>query len=96
MVTTTLDNLQYFHLRLGPSGDLFQSLRVFLDEQELVRAFLLSTIGSLRRVVVNFPKALLTTPRSAASSSMVPSRSTASQVRSGARARESVCTCTGP
>jgi predicted DNA-binding protein with PD1-like motif len=62
MVTKTLDSLQYFHLRLGPGEDLFQSLRDFLDEQELERAFLLSTIGSLRRVVVNFPKALVDNP----------------------------------
>jgi predicted DNA-binding protein with PD1-like motif len=62
MVTTTLDNLQYFHLRLGPGEDLFRSLRDFLDEQGLARAFLLSTIGSLRRVVVNFPKALVDNP----------------------------------
>jgi predicted DNA-binding protein with PD1-like motif len=62
MVTTTLDNLRYFHLRLGPGEDLFQSLRGFLDEQGLARAFLLSTIGSLRRVVVNFPKALVDNP----------------------------------
>ena len=62
MVTTPLENLQYFHLRLGPGEDLFQSLRVFLDEQGLARAFLLSTIGSLRRVVVNFPKAVVDNP----------------------------------
>ena len=62
MVTTPLDNLQYFHLRLGPGEDLFQSLRDFLAEQGLARAFLLSTIGSLRRVVVNFPKALVDNP----------------------------------
>lgn len=62
MVTTPLDNLQHFHLRLGPGEDLFQSLRVFLDEQGLARAFLLSTIGSLCRVVVNFPKAVVDSP----------------------------------
>ena len=62
MVTTPLDNLQYYHLRLGPGEDLFQSLRDFVDEQGLTRAFLLSTIGSLRRVVVNFPKALVDNP----------------------------------
>jgi predicted DNA-binding protein with PD1-like motif len=62
MVTTTLDNLQYFHLRLRPGADLFQSLRIFLDEQGLARAFLLSTIGSLRRVVVNFSKAVVDNP----------------------------------
>ena len=62
MVTTPLENLQYFHLRLGPGEDLFKGLRVFLDEQGLARAFLLSTIGSLRRVVVNFPKALVDNP----------------------------------
>jgi predicted DNA-binding protein with PD1-like motif len=62
MVTTPLDNLQYFHLRLGPGDDLFRSLRLFLDEQGLARAFLLSTIGSLRRVVVNFPKAVADNP----------------------------------
>jgi len=62
MVTTPLENLQYFHVRLGPGEDLFQSLRDFLAEQGLARAFLLSTIGSLRRVVVNFPKALVDNP----------------------------------
>lgn len=62
MVTETLDNLLYFHLRLGPGEDLFESLRRFLDEQGLARAFLLSTIGSLRRVVVNYPKALVDNP----------------------------------
>ncbi|RJR32688.1 MAG: DNA-binding protein [Desulfobacteraceae bacterium] len=63
MVTTTIDSLQYFHLRLGPGEDLFQSLRSFLDEQGLTQAFLLSTIGSLRRVVVNFPEALVDNPK---------------------------------
>jgi predicted DNA-binding protein with PD1-like motif len=62
MVSTPLDNLKYFHLRLGPGADLFQSLRLFLDEQGLARAFLVSTIGSLRRVVVNFPKAVVDNP----------------------------------
>jgi predicted DNA-binding protein with PD1-like motif len=62
MVTTTLDTLQYFHLRLGPGEDLFHSLRAFFDEQGLARAFILSTIGSLRRVVVNFPKAMVDNP----------------------------------
>ncbi len=62
MVTEKLDSLQYFHLRLGPGEDLFKSLRVFFDEQGLARAFLLSTIGSLRRVVVNFPKAMVDNP----------------------------------
>jgi predicted DNA-binding protein with PD1-like motif len=52
MVTTTVDNVHYYHLRLGPGEDLFECLR----------AFLLSTIGSLRRVVVNFPKALVDNP----------------------------------
>jgi predicted DNA-binding protein with PD1-like motif len=62
MVTTPLENLHYFHLRLGPGEDLFKGLRLFLDEQRLERAFLLSTIGSLRRVVVNFPKAVVDNP----------------------------------
>lgn len=62
MVTTPLENLHYFHLRLGPGEDLFKGLRLFLDEQGLARAFLLSTIGSLRRVVVNFPKAVVDNP----------------------------------
>jgi len=62
MVTTSLDRLRYFHLRLGPGEDLFESLRLFLIEQGLARAFVLSTIGSLRRVVVNFPKALVDNP----------------------------------
>jgi len=62
MVTTPLENLHYFHLRLGPGEDLFKGLRLFLDEQGLERAFLLSTIGSLRRVVVNFPKAVVDNP----------------------------------
>lgn len=62
MVTTPLENLHYFHLRLGPGEGLFKGLRLFLDEQGLERAFLLSTIGSLRRVVVNFPKAVVDNP----------------------------------
>ncbi len=62
MVTNELDALQYFHLRLGPGEDLFKSLRAFLDEQRLARAFVLSTIGSLRRVVVNFPKTMVDNP----------------------------------
>ena len=62
MVTQKLGALQYFHLRLGPGEDLFMALRAFLDEQGLSRAFLLSTIGSLRRVVVNYPKAMVDQP----------------------------------
>ena len=56
MITTALDGLRHFHVHLGPGEDLFQSLRVFLDGQSSRRTFVLSTIGSLRRVVINFPR----------------------------------------
>ena len=62
MVTTALDGLRHFHLHLGPGEDLFRSLRVFLDEQGLSRAFVLSAIGSLRTVVVNFPRSVAENP----------------------------------
>jgi predicted DNA-binding protein with PD1-like motif len=62
MVTTGMENLRYFHVHLGPGEDLFHSLRAFLDEQGLARAYVLSTIGSLRRVVVNFPRSVAENP----------------------------------
>jgi len=62
MVTTALGDLRCFHLHLGPGEDLFESLRRFLREQELTRAYVLSTIGSLRRVVVNFPRSVVDSP----------------------------------
>jgi len=61
-ITTALGNLKCFHLHLGPGEDLFGSLRRFLEEQGLARAYVLSTIGSLRRVVVNFPRSVVDSP----------------------------------
>jgi predicted DNA-binding protein with PD1-like motif len=55
METTRLNNPEYYHLRLGPGEDLFGSLRELMRREGLRRAFVLSTIGSLRRVVVNYP-----------------------------------------
>lgn len=62
MDTTRLGDLRHFHLRLGPGEDLFGSLRAFLEKEELTRAFVLSTIGSLRRVVVNYPSSVTDNP----------------------------------
>lgn len=62
MTVTALPAPRYLHLKLGPGADLFAALREFLDAQNLERAFVLSTIGSLRRVVVNYPKALADDP----------------------------------
>jgi predicted DNA-binding protein with PD1-like motif len=56
MQTTRLENLRHYHLKLGPGADLFQGLRDFLVQEGLRRAFVLSTIGSLKKVVVNFPQ----------------------------------------
>lgn len=53
----------FYHLRLGPGADLFQALRDFLQKQGLNRAFVLSTIGSLRRVVINYPETAEMPPR---------------------------------
>jgi len=62
MLTTAQDGLRFFHLHLGPGEDLFRSLRAFLDAEGLARAFVLSAIGSLRRVVVNFPRSVTENP----------------------------------
>ena len=55
MEVTRLDTCTLYHLRLGPGADLFQSLRDFLEREGLNRAYVLSTIGSLRRIVINYP-----------------------------------------
>ena len=55
MQITPLPNPAFYHLRLEPGANLQQALRDFLDAQMLDRAFVLSTIGSVRRAVVNFP-----------------------------------------
>jgi predicted DNA-binding protein with PD1-like motif len=62
MHITPLDGVLYFRVHLGPGEELFQSLRDFLDRQRLARAFVLSTIGSLRRVTVNFPRTVEANP----------------------------------
>lgn len=62
MTVTPLPNPVHLHLKLGPGADLFASLREFLDAQNLERAYVLSTIGSLRKVVVNFPTAMVDEP----------------------------------
>ena len=62
MTVTALPAPRYLHLKLGPGADLFAALREFLDAENLERAFVLSTIGSLRKVVVNFPKAMVDNP----------------------------------
>lgn len=55
MYTAKLEKPSYYHLRLEPGENLHQSLRGFLTAQGLSRAFVLSTIGSVRAAVVNFP-----------------------------------------
>lgn len=62
MTVTPIPNPVYRHLKLGPGADLFASLRRFMDQENLERAFVLSTIGSLRKVIVNFPKAMVDNP----------------------------------
>jgi predicted DNA-binding protein with PD1-like motif len=63
MDTRALEGLRFYHVRLGPGDDLFQGLRGFLDREGLARAFVLSAIGSLRRVVVNFPRSAENNPQ---------------------------------
>jgi len=55
MEVTRLDTCSLYHVRLGPGANLFQALRDFLQRENLHRAYVLSTIGSLRRVVINYP-----------------------------------------
>jgi len=62
MPAALLPSPAYHHLRLGPGADLFAALREFLDQANLERAFVLSTIGSLRKVVVNYPKSVTDAP----------------------------------
>ncbi len=50
------NKMTFYHLRLGPGADLFTALRDFLQKEGLNRAFILSTIGSLRKVVINYPE----------------------------------------
>lgn len=42
-------------MRLGPGSDLFQGLRDFFIQEKLERAFILSSIGSLEKVICNYP-----------------------------------------
>lgn len=46
---------EWFYLRLGPGTDLFEGLREFFKEKKLKRAYVLSTIGSLEKVIFNYP-----------------------------------------
>jgi predicted DNA-binding protein with PD1-like motif len=55
METTKFETPELYYLKLGPGEDLFGALREFLEKEGLQRALVLSTIGSLRKVVVNFP-----------------------------------------
>lgn len=55
MHVTKLENPQHYHLRLEPGVNLHQSLRDFLNAEGLSRCFVLSTIGSVRSAVVNYP-----------------------------------------
>ncbi len=63
MEVERLDHPEFYCLRLGAGDDLFRALREFLDREGLRKAFVLSTIGSLRKVVVNFPVTNETVPR---------------------------------
>ncbi|MBM4331042.1 MAG: DNA-binding protein [Deltaproteobacteria bacterium] len=63
MDVTKFEKITFYRLRLGPGADLFQSLRDFLQKEGLKRAFVLSTIGSLRKVVVNYPETNELPPR---------------------------------
>ncbi len=56
MHITSLAQPSWFHLRLDPGADVFQGLRDFMDEKGLSRAFVVSSIGSLSRVTVNYPE----------------------------------------
>jgi hypothetical protein len=56
MESAKIETPAFYSLRLKPGEDLFSSLRAFLEREGLSRAFVLSTIGSLRKVVVNYPE----------------------------------------
>lgn len=56
MKSTKMDPPFFYSLRLEQGEELFSSLRTFFEREGLNRAFVLSTIGSLRRVVVNYPE----------------------------------------
>lgn len=55
MYVTPLAAPRYFHLRLEPGVSIQQSLRQFMESERLTRAFVLSTIGSVREAVINYP-----------------------------------------
>jgi predicted DNA-binding protein with PD1-like motif len=63
MEAAKFEHPEFYYLRLGAGEDLFGALREFLDRERLQRAFVLSTIGSLRKVVVNFPVTNEAVPR---------------------------------
>jgi len=56
MESSKIETPIFYSLRLKPGEDLFPTLRAFLEREGLARAFVLSTIGSLRKVVVNYPE----------------------------------------
>ena len=55
MQITSLPQPQWFHLRLQAGADVFQGLRDFMDEENLARAFVLSSIGSVSKITCNYP-----------------------------------------
>ena len=55
MQVTELTQPKWYKLRLGPGSDLFQGLRDFFEQQKLERAFILSSIGSLEKIICNYP-----------------------------------------
>jgi len=62
MQVTELTQPKWYKLRLGPGSDLFQGLRDFFEQQKLERAFILSSIGSLEKIICNYPVTCTTMP----------------------------------
>lgn len=55
MIVKKIEKPEWFYLKLTAGADLFQGLRDFMDQQNLSRAYVLTTIGSLDKAICNFP-----------------------------------------
>lgn len=56
MEVQRIGQFSLYHLRMEAGADLFEGLRNFLQAEDLDHAFVLTCIGSLRRVVLAYPK----------------------------------------
>jgi predicted DNA-binding protein with PD1-like motif len=56
MDVRSLQGMHWYRVEFGAGADLFQSLRDFLNREELCEAYVLYCIGSVDKAVLAYPK----------------------------------------